>query len=103
MFIISAVIFLPFYRRINEQCDRMQDCPPTWWTGEWQNCYNGTRKRSVLCVFTNYSLYGNGTQTVLTDNLCNEIERPKSSDRNCSLLILTKSTVMETNSTEPEG
>ena len=74
-----------FYSDIVQGCDYVQECPPDWWTGDWQICINGTRKRSVLCIFTPYSPNdANSSEIVLPDNVCNEYQRPHYFDVSCS-------------------
>ncbi|XP_069076644.1 A disintegrin and metalloproteinase with thrombospondin motifs 12 isoform X2 [Pleurodeles waltl] len=54
-----------------------QDCPPRWWTGEWQKCSTtcgptGEKKRAVLCIQT----VGSDEQAVLSDD-CHHLLKPK--------------------------
>ena len=94
---------LYFKSDIQEECKLLQECPPTWWTGEWQTCYNETRSRSVLCVFTKHYVNSTAFETVLPDNLCNENYRPESSDRNCSPNFQIRNGSKETNLTDFTG
>nr|XP_058916802.1 A disintegrin and metalloproteinase with thrombospondin motifs 12 isoform X2 [Kogia breviceps] len=55
-----------------------KDCPPRWWTGEWETCSatcgpHGEKKRTVLCIQT----VGSDEQQALPARDCQHLLKPK--------------------------
>ncbi|XP_053304114.1 A disintegrin and metalloproteinase with thrombospondin motifs 12 [Spea bombifrons] len=55
----------------------IQDCPPRWWVGEWQQCSStcgptGEKKRAVLCIRT----VGTDEQALPSED-CHHLTKPK--------------------------
>uniref|UniRef100_A0A8C5LHH5 A disintegrin and metalloproteinase with thrombospondin motifs 12 n=2 Tax=Leptobrachium leishanense TaxID=445787 RepID=A0A8C5LHH5_9ANUR len=55
----------------------MEDCPPRWWAGEWQQCSTtcgttGEKKRTVLCIRT----VGSDEQALPSED-CHHLTKPK--------------------------
>ncbi|XP_069483191.1 A disintegrin and metalloproteinase with thrombospondin motifs 12 [Ambystoma mexicanum] len=82
----------------HKKCNE-QDCPPRWWTGEWQKCSTtcgptGEKKRTVLCVQT----LGSDEQAMHAED-CHHLLKPKT-HASCNRDVLCPSDWTVSNWTE---